>query len=325
MTKILCLYTGGTIGCQLGEHGLAPAPGLLNNAITTLAAQLPHHPDITVIEYPQLLDSSNMGPQEWNQIAQDIATHYDHFDGFVVLHGTDTLAYTAAALSFQLENLGKPVLITGAQYPWHTTGSDASSNVALAIRNACGAWAGVRVAFGGQLFPATRIKKHSTESKHAFTAPNWDGSWAAPLQPTEKIHAILLKPTNDIIGIKLYPGANYDWLTRALHTPVQGIVLESYGSGNLPDHAGLIAALKQQAQSGAIIINCSQCYAGQVHSGQYAASRHLLEIGAISAHDMSAEAALCKLYYLFATRSSLEAIKRDCTRNLRGEIHENLC
>lgn len=325
MPRILCLYTGGTIGCQPGKTGLAPAPGILSVPLAELATHLSATLQLEILEYPQLLDSSSMGPADWNRIGADIATRHDEFDGFVVLHGTDTLANTAAALSFQLENLTKPVLITGSQRPWFTSGSDAPANVALALKNAIGGWAGVRVAFGGRLLPAPRVRKSDADLDRAFSAPNWNGIWAEPLAANGPAHCVTVNPAARILGIKLYPGFSCDWLANALTIPLQGLVLETFGSGNLPDHAGLAAALEQQATAGAVIVNCSQCHAGMIRQGHYAASNILNRTGALPAGDMTSEAAFAKLYYLLASRASLGTIRTDFSRNLRGEVSENLC
>lgn len=325
MKRILCLYTGGTIGCLPTAQGLAPAAGSLTSPLTELATGLPESPQIELVEYAELLDSSSMGPADWNRIGADIVKYHDDFDGFVILHGTDTLAYTAAALSYQLEHLAKPVLITGSQRPWHTEGSDAPANVAAALNNAIVGKPGVRVAFGERLLPGTRVRKSDADRNQAFTAPNWDGHW--PDTPTTNSPASLIEvdPAARIIGLKLYPGFSYDWLRAALATPMQAIVIESYGSGNLPAHPGLLDALQNQAKAGAVLVNCTQCHAGNVQQGHYAASSILNQIGALPAADMTPEAALTKLYMLFAKQESRREICNLFRKNLRGELSADLC
>lgn len=325
MKRILCIYTGGTIGCKPTDHGFAPAPGALNKPLTDLAAHQSSAVEIELLEYPALLDSSSMGPADWNRIAADIITRHDDFDGFVILHGTDTLAYTAAALSFQLENLARPVLITGSQRPWLLANSDAPANVAEALRQAAGGWPGVRVTFGGRLLPGPRVRKSDADRDQAFSAPNWDGHWPQIQAGTQPPACIAVNPQTRIIGLKLYPGFSHDWIAAALATPVQAIVLECYGSGNLPDHPGLLTALQRQAESGALLVNGTQCQAGMVRQGHYAASSELSRLGALPAADMTPESALAKLYYLFARHDSREAIRHDFLQNLRGELSEDLC
>ncbi|MDR3410497.1 MAG: asparaginase [Formivibrio sp.] len=325
MKRILCLYTGGTIGCIPSPEGLAPAPGVLNDHIADLATHFTDAPQVELLEYPQLLDSSSMGPADWNRIGTDIAERHADYDGFVVLHGTDTLAYTAAALSFQLENLAKPVILTGAQHPWFKADSDAPANVLAALNSALGGWSGVRVAFGGRLLPGTRVRKSDADRRQAFTAPNWNGQWVGTTATDAPVCCAVIQPEAHFIGIKLYPGFSCHWLAAALAEPQQGIVLETYGSGNIPDHANLITALERQARAGAIIVNCTQCFSGHVQQGHYAASNILQRIQALPAGDMTPEAALAKLYYLHATAATPDEIRADFVRNLRGELSPNLC
>lgn len=319
MKRILCLYTGGTIGCQPGDHGLTPAAGALEQPLRELVRQQSIALQLEWLEYPQLLDSSSMGPAQWNRIARDIADRHDEFDGFVVLHGTDTLAYTAAALSFQLENLAKPVLLTGSQRPWRQAGSDAPANVALALKNAAGGWAGVRVAFSGRLLPGPRVRKSDADHDQAFSAPNWNGIWPEFAAPTEPLHCVEIDPDARIAAIKLYPGFTCDWQAAALEAPLQALVLETFGSGNLPEHAKLLTALERQVRQGALIVNCSQCHAGRVLPGHYATSSPLQALGALPAGDMNIEAVLAKLYYLFAASDSPDAARDGFMCNLRGE------
>lgn len=300
MKRVLCLYTGGTIGCLPGPQGLAPVPGVLNAPLLALADELSLQ--LCLQEYPELLDSSSMGPADWNRIGNSIASQYGAFDAFVVLHGTDTLAYTAAALSFQLEQLDKPVILTGSQRPWHQDGSDAPDNVKLALQSAMGPMRGVCVAFGGKLMPGRHVRKIDSMADIAFDAPDWDGSWPAH-RDNCGLRFTAINPDSRVIGIKLYPGASYDWLSQALDEPLQGIVLECYGSGNLPDHPGLINALKRQAAAGAIIICCTQCLRGGVQQGLYASSI-AGHIDSISGGNMTPEAALAKLYWLLAEKQT---------------------
>lgn len=319
MKRILCLYTGGTIGSQPGDHGLAPVADALEQPLRELIRRRSIALQLEWFEYPQLLDSSSIGPTQWNRIARDIAARHDEFDGFVVLHGTDTLAHTAAALSFQLENLAKPVLLTGSQRPWHQAGSDAPANVALALKNAAGGWAGVRVAFGGRLLPGPRVRKSDADHDQAFSAPNWNGIWPEIVAPAEPLRCVEVDPDARIAAVKLYPGFACDWLAAALEQPLQALALETFGNGNLPEHTKLLAALERQAERGALIVTCSQCHAGHVLPGHYAASSPLQALGALPAGDMSIEAALAKLYYLFATTNSPAAARAGFMQNLRGE------
>jgi L-asparaginase len=269
--------------------------GVLQQPIAKLLARDQFaHIQLTLREYPQLLDSSSMQPRDWLRIAKDIDADYANFDGFIVLHGTDTLAWTAAALHWQLAHIAKPVVITGSQRPWLVGGSDAPANFELALHAACGEQAGVMVAFGGQLLPGVAAKKIDADADCAFAAPNWQGLW--PVSPTAKYHFQPVNPTLNILAIKLYPGTE-SWLAQSLNQSViEGIAIEAYGSGNLPSNTLLHTALQQLAQNGTSIINCSQCLAGEVRQGHYAAGDFMQQIKALPAGRMSIEAATTWLY-----------------------------
>ena len=300
--RILCLYTGGTIGCVASEHGLSPAANILRSPILAMAAQ--HGVEIDYLEYAKLLDSSAMTPQDWLRIALDIDQHYADFDAFIILHGTDTLAWTAAALHWQLGSSQKPIILTGSQRPWLHELSDAPANFALALRVACDARGGVMVAFGGQILPAYAVKKLDADADQAFAAPNWSGQW-----PVSHSHRYQIRRVNadlNILAIKLYPACE-TWLAANLaHTECDAIVVECYGSGNLPDSQPLHAALRQVAARGTIIVTASQCIAGEIRQGHYSAGDIMQEIGALPAGRLSVEAAVTRLYTLLPQRLSKE-------------------
>ena len=303
--RILCLYTGGTIGCISTAQGLAPATGVLQQPIQELAAKLqPEAIELTLREYPQLLDSSSMQPKDWLRIAQDIHDAYEQFDGFIVLHGTDTLAWTAAALHWQLAHIAKPVVITGSQRPWLQSGSDAQANVELALRAATGEQAGVIVAFGGQLMPGFAVKKLDADADAAFAAPNWSGVW--PSAANENYRFQPVDPELNILPIKLFPGIE-NWLAQSLiQQNIRGMAIESYGCGNLPSNTHLESSLLSLAQRGTFFINCTQCLRGEVRQGHYAAGDFMHQINALPAGKMSIEAATTWLY---------TAIKADSTQD----------
>lgn len=303
MPSILCVYTGGTIGCEPSPEGLAPAAHILQAPIAALAREL----EISVdwLELEPLLDSSSMGPADWNRISAHIATDYADYTGFVILHGTDTLVYTAAALHYQFENLGKPIILTGSQRPWLQNGSDAPANVRAAFIAAATRPAGVRIVFGSQELPAWGARKIDTEADNAFMAPDWDGTWPA-VEAAGPWRRLQIQPELAIAGFKLYPGASYDLLAATLlQQPLAGLVLECYGTGNLPNHPQLLAALSQQARQGCHIVICSQCPHGPVHLGHYAASQPLAHWGATSAAGLTPEAALVRLYVQLSQANTL--------------------
>ncbi|WP_148716357.1 asparaginase [Chitinolyticbacter meiyuanensis] len=313
--RIRVIHTGGTIGMRPGPHGLATAPGWLAGEL------MRQYPYVDVHEYVQLLDSSSMTPADWVRIAQDVAESAEGYDGFLVLHGTDTLAWTAAALAYQLQGLGKPVLLTGAMRPWGAAESDAPRNVAAAL-----AWlesahqATIGVVFAGRLWPATRVRKMDCDALDAFSAPNAAalavfeaGGWqlamtsnaltiGEPLQP--------LAADARVLHLTLAPGCNADWLAAQLRqSPPDGLLLSTYGSGNAPAHPALLEVLTRLA--GRIpMVNLTACPRGTVAMGQYAAGNALAAAGLWSGGDMTPEAALVKLHWLLAQPQPLAMLRQ---------------
>lgn len=303
--RIFCLYTGGTIGCIQTPNGLAPAQGVLQEPIQKLLASLSvPHIELVLREYSQPLDSSSMQPKDWLRIAQDIDTAYAQFDAFIVLHGTDTLAWTAAALFWQLANIDKPVIITGSQRPWFQSDSDAPANFQFALEAATGEQSGVMVAFGGQLLPAHAVKKLDADADIAFAAPNWQTDSHQPAKAKYQFHPV--NPQLNILAIKLFPGCE-DWLAQSLSQQhFEGIAVESYGSGNLPSNTHLQQVLLHLSKNGTTFINCTQCIRGVVKQGHYAAGDFMHQIKALPANKMTIEAATTWLY---------TAIKPDSTQD----------
>lgn len=331
--KIFIIYTGGTIGMQPSKHGYTPASGFLTQQI----AKIPelHHSEMplyTIKEYAQLIDSANITPQYWNKIANDIKEVYDEYDGFIVLHGTDTMAYTASALSFMLENLSKSVIITGSQLPLFEIRTDARDTLitALLIANNY-AIAEVCLYFGHQLFRGNRARKMSVFSFTAFDSPNFsplitagttfninEALWLKPNRKKLKLQTI---GNPVLVYLRLFPGMSYDILRQVLQTSVQAIVLETFGSGNAPDNnPELLKLLKEACARGTVIVNLTQCLHGSVDMKQYATGSALANAGLISAFDMTPEATLAKLYYLFSKEKSSAKIKQLLQRDLCGEM-----
>jgi L-asparaginase len=308
MKRIFCLYTGGTIGCTDSPNGLIPMSGILPELIFKLNQQHIPSAEITLHEYSQALDSSSIGPQEWHTIAEQIASRLTQYDAFIILHGTDTMAWTGAALHWQLAHLPKPVILTGAQRPWIHAGSDAPANMRLALDAACSTRVGVYLAFGGLVLPAYCIKKLDADADMAYGAPNQpvqvtspvitpSGEAASKQSAVQAEFAFLpLDASRKVLALKLYPGCEAAICAMLGSQHWDGIVLESYGSGNLPNHAALINALRQQANHGCVIINCTQCIAGEVRQGLYAAGDILNQMGAWPAGRRTVEAASTWLY-----------------------------
>lgn len=328
-------YTGGTIGMKPTPSGYAPAPGYLEKQMTAMPElRDPAMPDYTIREYTPLLDSSNMTPDNWLQIARDIAEHHDHYDGFVVLHGTDTMAYTASALPFMLQGLRKPVIITGSQIPLCEIRNDAKENLITALLIATGfAIPEVCLFFGSKLLRGCRSVKVSAGDFEAFDSPNFPPLGIAGVD-IEINKRLLLRPsaslspvrfqafTERMVGtLRLFPGISAEIVRNMLQPPLKGLVLETYGVGNAPDRdQAFLSAIEEAARRDVVITDCTQCLRGAVHLGDYATGAALAKAGVISGFDMTTEAALAKLFYLFSVGHSAEDVRKKMQEDLRGEL-----
>uniref|UniRef100_A0A8C6WJU0 asparaginase n=1 Tax=Neogobius melanostomus TaxID=47308 RepID=A0A8C6WJU0_9GOBI len=279
----------------------------------------------TIMEYNPLLDSSNMTTDDWGRFGKDIEKNYESYDGFVILHGTDTMAYTASALSFMCEHLGKPIILTGSQVPIYEIRNDGRDNLLGALLIA-GQFVipEVGLYFHHTLYRGNRVTKVDTASFNAFSSPNlaplataevdilinWDTVWRANTTAKFRVSTEL----NRNVGLlRLFPGITAATVRAFLQAPMQGVVLETYGSGNAPDNRkDLLEELKKATDSGVIIINCTQCLRGTV-STSYATGKVLIDAGLIAGGDMTPEAALSKLSYVLAKKDlDLEAKKKVC-------------
>lgn len=314
-------------------HGYAPKAGFFSQALAKMSEfQHPDMPLYTLHEYPLLLDSADMTPNEWNMIAQDIQANYANYDGFVVLHGTDTMAYTAAALSFMLENLGKPVILTGSQAPLIEAHTDARENLLGALLIAAESnIPEVCVYFNHKLFRGNRVRKVHPNKVDAFASPNYPllGEVEARIHihqqrlltvSSEAVRVQMIKPLL-VYHLTIFPGIAFELLEYWIAKPIQALILQSYGTGNVPiHHPTLIPLLTKATQAGIIIVNASQCFAGQIDMPHYASGQALINAGIISGSDMTPETILCKLHYLFSKYANIEEIKKYLTDNLRGEL-----
>jgi L-asparaginase len=341
MTKksnILLLYTGGTIGMikdfetgalknfnfkDLLKH--IPELKLLDCTISTLSLENP-------------IDSSNMNPAYWVEIATIIEENYVTFDGFVILHGSDTMSYTASAMSFMLENLSKPVIFTGSQLPIGDLRTDAKENLITSIQIAALKHNGqptiteVGLYFEYKLYRANRTTKINAEHFEAFASLNYPAlvqsgvhlniNKSALLTPNRKrkfkIHK---KMESNVLLIKMFPGLDETTITYLFNYPqLKGLVLESYGSGNVTNESWFLAALKKLIDRKIPVINVTQCSGGSVSMGQYETSLQLKTMGVISANDATTEASIAKLMYLLGADISISSFKTIFETSLRGEM-----
>src|SRR5216684_4700391 len=332
--RVYIAYTGGTIGMKRTRAGYRPQPGYLQKQM----AEMPELrnariPAFTIREYAPLLDSSNMTPREWVKIARDIAENYRRYDGFVVLHGTDTMAYTASALPFMLRGLGKPVIITGSQIPLCEVRNDARENLITSLLIAAGYdIPEVCLYFGGRLLRGCRATKVSAAGFAAFDSPNHpplglvgidiEINWPMVRKPRGKGKLEVREVASPVVSaLRLFPGISPELVKNVLRPPLQGLVLEAYGVGNGPDHdTAFLTALADATSRGVVIVDCTQCLEGTVDLAEYAAGSALARAGVISGFDMTAEAALAKLYYLFSRGYRVARVKREMQRDLRGEM-----
>ncbi|XP_029973108.1 60 kDa lysophospholipase isoform X2 [Salarias fasciatus] len=357
--RVLAINTGGTIGMTPdSQNVLAPKA----NALVKRLQKLPmlhdevyaektglyeRYGDKTLVlpkskcnkrviysvqDYSPLLDSSNMTPEDWARIGKDIEKNYEDYEGFVILHGTDTMAYTASALSFMCENLGKPIVLTGSQVPIYELRNDGRDNLlgALLIAGQFGV-PEVCLYFYNKLYRGNRTTKFDSGSFDAFSSPNlaplatseadvtinWDIVWRDTSMDKFRVSTEM----NRNVGLlRLFPGITAATVKAFLQEPMEGVVLETFGSGNAPDNQpDLLVELKAATDRGVIIVNCTQCLRGTV-SMSYATGKVLMDAGLISGGDMTPEASLSKLSYVLAkTGLDRDAQKKMMVENLRGE------
>lgn len=333
--RLYIAYTGGTIGMRRTADGYAPAPGYLASQMAEIPElRDPRMPAYDIHEYTPLLDSSNMNPADWVRIGQDIVAHYDAYDGFIVLHGTDTMAYTASALPFLLRGLRKPVIITGSQIPLCEIRNDARANLITSMVIAADhPVPEVCLYFGNKLLRGCRSVKVDADGLDAFDSPNYPPlglvgvnvtiDWSHVARPPDAagLTLILPKVAATVGAFRIFPGLTPALLRNVLQPPLHGLVLETYGVGNAPDRdEAFLAEIRAASQRGVVIVNCTQCWRGSVRQGEYAAGAALARAGVISGYDMTAEAALCKLFSLFSAGLGPDEVRVLLGRNLCGEV-----
>lgn len=335
---ILLIYTGGTIGMVKDFETNTLRAFNFDNLLVRIPEIKQLDCNITTYSFEDPIDSSNMNPEYWLQIATVIQDNYSKVDGFVVLHGSDTMSYTASALSFMLENLSKPVIFTGSQLPIGDLRTDAKENLITAIQVASLQKDGVPniqevcLYFEYKLYRANRTTKINAEHFEAFTSPNY------PELAESGVHLKVFKQNllearikgdfhvhqnmcTDVAVLKLYPGITEAVMTSVLNARgIKGVILESYGAGNAPTLPWFSKLLEMAISKGICIVNVTQCSGGSVIMGQYETSRHLQDIGLISGNDITFEAAITKMMYLLSMGLSKKEFKKMFESSIKGEL-----
>ncbi|MES2796941.1 MAG: asparaginase [Bacteroidota bacterium] len=336
--KVLVIYTGGTLGMVFDNKSQSLVPFDFEQIPDNLPEIARLDFEITVITLDNLLDSSNMKPQNWVELAEIIEKYYDSFDAFVILHGTDTMAYTASALSYILEGLNKPVILTGAQLPIGIARTDAKENFITALEISIAKKEGrpiiseVCIYFNSVLLRGNRSRKHESVQFNAFVSENYpplatvgvtiDYNWPYLREFSFNSHLKVHKNLNEnVLFLKLFPGISKNLVSNILNTSnLKGVVLETYGSGNAPTDEWFLEELGKAIATEILIINVSQCIGGKVAQGNYQTSRLLAEMGLISGEDITAEASITKLMMVLGQNLSYQASVNLLSQNLAGEI-----
>lgn len=336
--SVLLIYTGGTIGMWADPRSGALKPMDLAH----LEEQVPELERVKVnleaVAFEEPIDSSDMNPEHWVRLAEIIGENYEQYDGFVVLHGSDTMAYTASALSFLLEGLNKPVILTGSQLPIGTIRTDAKENLITAIEIAAAKdeqgramVPEVAVYFEYGLMRGNRTVKVHAERFEAFRSPNWPALAEAGVHIKYDRAAILPHRTskfkvhstfgNEVSILRLFPGIRPSWVHHALSQPgLRAAIITTFGSGNGPRDPLFVAALKEATERGVLLVNITQCVGGRVEQGKYATSEAFQKMGMVPGADMTIEAAVTKLMFLLGQHSKNSKVAEQLVIPLAGEL-----
>lgn len=337
--RVLLIYTGGTIGMGRNPHTGALEPLDFSKLINHLPELEYVETAVDVYQFSVPIDSSDMNPGMWAELVRIIFRRYEQYDGFVVLHGTDTMAYTASALSFMFQNLTKPIVITGSQLPIGQLRTDGKENLITSIelaslQNDMGVTPipEVCIYFSGHLLRGNRSTKQDAERFNAFESFNYPHLCEAGVDFTFAHHHILQPDFSrpviphesmdpHILVFSLFPGLQESMVKHIIDSPeLRGIVMRSYGSGNAPQQAWLNDLLRRAVERGVTVVNISQCMAGRVEMGRYDTGIHLLENGVLSGYDSTIEAATTKLMHLSGLFNDPDKIRSHMKRSIAGEI-----
>ncbi|MBX2921732.1 MAG: type I asparaginase [Chitinophagaceae bacterium] len=337
--RLFIIYTGGTIGMAYNNSSGSLVPMSFK--------EIKYHiPEIATLGYEfdmfaftPPIDSSNMCPEIWVELAEIIHGKYDAYDGFIILHGSDTMAFTASALSFMLQNLAKPVILTGSQLPIGEIRTDAKENIittmeiAGARKNGLAAVPEVCIYFDYFLFRGNRTKKFNTETFEAFRSINYPPLAEAGIDikyndkfifpvPEGAFH-INTKLCTDIAVLKIFPGISRNTVEAVLNTPgLKAVIMETFGNGNAPTTPWFVKCLDNAIQSGVIVLDRTQCDGGSVELGRYETSAYLQQIGVTSGRDLTFEAAVTKLMFLLGQNYQVAEVKKLLQTSLKGELTE---
>jgi L-asparaginase len=335
--NILIIYTGGTIG-MVQDHSTGELKPINFNQIRDEVPEISKfNYNLDVVSFHPVLDSSDMQPSHWVKMVELIKKNYDSYNGFVILHGSDTLAYTASALSFMLENLAKPVVITGSQLPVGEVRTDAKENLITAIEIAATQINGkpavpeVCVYFDYMLFRGNRVTKMNSSKFEAFQSVNFPPLAEAGVHLKFNTHLISkhngkklkvhTQLNTDIGLIRIFPGMSAGWFKNQIRSKgIKAVIIETFGSGNAPSANWFVDELEKAIKSGLIVINITQCPGGTVEQGRYATSSKLAKLGIVGGADLTSEAAITKLMFLMGQKLKPLAIKKLMAQSLRGEL-----
>lgn len=327
-SKILVLYTGGTIGMLTDQNSGALVPGSIDAIKEELTNGLQNTKQIDFISLAKPLDSSNIQPSDWLKIAEVLSNQHKKYDGFVVLHGTDTMAYTASVVSFLLPNFSKPIVFTGSQLPISFLNSDALRNFQLAVKVISTTnIAEVVISFWNKVYRANRCTKSDAENFAAFSSPNFPVLYDDEhnvLHTKDLLSSLeIFQPSaqlqlNSNVGvIKIYPGISAQIVENL---PFQGLILETFGAGNIPTNSSFIEGLKKLVNKGCFILNKSQCSVGKVDMSKYETGKALLDLGVINGFDLTTEAAFTKMMVVLGNESNEKIVRDKLERSLCGEL-----